>query len=114
LIPSEFCNDFAPASYQLWWNRELKAMTVENLTTARFVLQCLFNELEEYDRCIPVARDIRVGDVADALLVVLSNRELERLAMPARVSPHRRQTPRPARPVAAKRKSRKPRVSRTA
>ena len=31
-------------------------MTVQNLATARFVLQCLLDELEEYDRCIPVAR----------------------------------------------------------
>jgi hypothetical protein len=57
-------------------------MTIQNLATARFVLQCLLDELEEYDRCIPVARNVQVGDVADALLTVLSNRELQRLAMP--------------------------------
>ena len=57
-------------------------MTVQNLATARFVLQCLLEELEEYDRCIPVARNVQAGDVTDALLTVLSNRELERLAMP--------------------------------
>jgi hypothetical protein len=57
-------------------------MTVQNLATARFVLQCLLDELEEYDRCIPVARNVEVGDVTDALLTILSNRELQRLAMP--------------------------------
>jgi hypothetical protein len=57
-------------------------MTVQNLATARFVLQCLLDELEEYDRCIPVARNVEVGDVTDALLTILSNRELRRLAMP--------------------------------
>jgi hypothetical protein len=57
-------------------------MSVQNVTTARFVLQCLFEELEEYDRCIPVARGVQVGDVSDALLTVLSNRELQRLSAP--------------------------------
>jgi hypothetical protein len=79
-------------------------MTVQNLATARFVLQCLLDELEEYDRCIPVARNIQVGDVTDALLTILSNRELQRLAMPkkARAALIRRQVPRSAIAVAAK------------
>jgi hypothetical protein len=79
-------------------------MTVQNLTTARFVLQCLLDELEEYDRCIPVARHIQVGDVADALLTILSNRELQRLAMPkkARTVATRRPVRRAGRAVAAK------------
>jgi hypothetical protein len=87
-------------------------MTVENLTTARFVLQCLLDELEAYDRCVPVARDIQVGDVADALLIVLNDRQLLRLTAPKSRSaaPGRRV------PVAARRKVRggKSRVSRTA
>jgi len=75
-------------------------MTIPNLATARFVLQCLFEELEEYDRCIPVARNVQVGDVADALLTILSNRELQRLAAPKpRVSPRR--SPVPSRVAAA-------------
>jgi hypothetical protein len=79
-------------------------MTMQNLATARFVLQCLLDELEEYDRCIPVARNVQVGDVADALLVVLSNRELQRLAMPkkARTALSRRRVPRAALAVPAK------------
>ena len=79
-------------------------MTVQNLATARFVLQCLLDELEEYDRCIPVARNIQVGDVTDALLTILSNRELQRLAMPkkARAALIRRHVPRAALAVAAK------------
>jgi hypothetical protein len=65
-------------------------MTIPNLATARFVLQCLFDELEEYDRCIPVARNVQVGNVADALLTILNNRELQRLAAPkVRLSPRR-------------------------
>ena len=79
-------------------------MTMQNIATARFVLQCLLEELEEYDRCIPVARNVQVGDVADALLTVLSNRELQRLAMPkkARTALNRRPVRRPALAVAAK------------
>jgi hypothetical protein len=87
-------------------------MTVENLTTARFVLQCLLDELEAYDRCIPVARNVQVGDVADALLTVLNDRQLLRLTAPKnRSMPQRRRLP-----VAARRKMAggKPRVSRTA
>jgi len=79
-------------------------MTVQNLATARFVLQCLLDELEEYDRCIPVARNVQVGDVTDALLTILANRELQRLAMPkkARAALIRRQVPRSTISVAAK------------
>ena len=87
-------------------------MTVENLTTARFVLQCLLDELEAYDRCIPVARNVQVGDVADALLTVLNDRRLDRLTAPkARTAPHRRHVP-----VSALRKvpEGKARVPRTA
>ncbi len=79
-------------------------MTIQNLATARFVLQCLLDELEEYDRCIPVARHIQVGDVADALLAILSNRELQRLSMPkrARAPMTRRPVRRRAVAIAAK------------
>jgi len=79
-------------------------MTMQNLATARFVLQCLLDELEEYDRCIPVARNVQVGDVADALLTVLGNRELQRLAMPkkARDALIRRPVRRPGVAVASK------------
>jgi hypothetical protein len=75
-----------------------------NLATARFVLQCLLEELEEYDRCIPVARNVQVGDVADALMAVLSDRELQRLAMPktARTAANRRPVRRAPHAVAAK------------
>ena len=69
-------------------------MTVENLTTARFVLQCLLDELEHFDRCIPVACNVQVGDVADALLTVLDDGRLLRLT-----APKTRSTP-PARPAA--------------
>ena len=87
-------------------------MSVQNLTTARFVLQCLLEELEEYDRCIPVARNVQVGDVADALLTVLNNRQLLRLTTPkARSSARPRRMPGAIRRGAAKRK---PRVSRMA
>ena len=87
-------------------------MTVENLTTARFVLQCLLDELEAYDRCIPVARNIQVGDVADALLTVLNDRQLLRLTAPkSRSAPQRRRMPVAARHKTARGKSR---VSRTA
>jgi hypothetical protein len=77
---------------------------MQNLATARFVLQCLLEELEEYDRCTPVVHNVQVGDVADALLTVLSNRELQRLAMPkkARTAPSRRPVRRATLPVAAK------------
>lgn len=69
-------------------------MTVENLATARFVLQCLLDELEAYDRCIPVARNVQVGDVADALLTVLNDRQLLRLTAPkSRSTPQRRRLP---------------------
>jgi hypothetical protein len=82
-------------------------MTVQNLTTARFVLQCLLDELEEFDRCIPVARKLQVGDVADALLVILNDRELQRLTTPnARSRRRARRLPRPPRPAVAKRKPR--------
>jgi hypothetical protein len=86
-------------------------MTVQNLTTARFVLQCLHEELEEFDHCIPVARNLQVGDVTDALLLLLSNREFLRLTMPGRPSPRRRHMPRSVRPATAEQKSR---VSRMA
>jgi hypothetical protein len=87
-------------------------MTVENLTTARFVLQCLLDELEQYDRCIPVARNVQVGHVADALLIVLNDRRLERLTAPKTRSATRRRRM----VVAAQRKATrgKARVTRTA
>ena len=85
-------------------------MTVQNLTTARFVLKCLLDELEEYDRCIPVARNIQVGDVADALSAFLADRRILRLTVPNVPPANRRSRPAPAaRPVAPKRQ---PRVSR--
>jgi hypothetical protein len=72
-------------------------MTTQNLTTARFVLQSLLEELEEFDRCIPVAQKIQVGDVVEALLAILNDRELRRLTTPnARSSSRLR---RPARSV---------------
>jgi hypothetical protein len=87
-------------------------MTVENLTTARFVLQCLLDELETYDRCIPVARNVQVGDVADALLTVLSDQQLLRRTTPkVRSAPRRRHMPATVRRKMPKGKSR---VSRTA
>ena len=87
-------------------------MAVENLTTARFVLQCLLDELEHYDRCIPVARNVQVGDVADALLIVLNDRQLLRLTAPkSRSAPPQRRMPAAARRKTAGGKSR---VSRTA
>jgi hypothetical protein len=86
-------------------------MTVENLTTARFVLQCLLDELEAYDRCIPVARNVQVGDVADALLTVLNDRQLNRLTAPKSRLVSRRRRPAQARLKTAKEKSR---VSRRA
>ncbi len=57
-------------------------MATQNLTTARFVLQCLLQEIEAFDRCIPVARDIQVGDVADALSAFLADRRILRLTVP--------------------------------
>jgi hypothetical protein len=87
-------------------------MTVENLTTARFVLQCLFDELEHYDRCIPVARDVQVGDVADALLTVLNDRRLLHLTEPkTRSTPARRRVAVAARRKAARGKVRVPRTA---
>jgi hypothetical protein len=56
-------------------------MTTPNLATSRFVLQCLLQELEQFDRDIPVARNIQVGNVADALTVLLADRRLWRLTM---------------------------------
>jgi hypothetical protein len=87
-------------------------MTTQNLTTARFVLQSLLQELEAFDRDIPVARNIQVGDVTDALMAVLTDRQVLRLTMShAQTSRRRMRMPRPEQPAAAKRKSR---VSRTA
>jgi hypothetical protein len=87
-------------------------MAVENLTTARFVLQCLLDELEHYDRCIPVACNVQVGDVADALLTVLNDRRLERLTAPkTRLAPHRRQVVVSARRKATRGKTRVPRTA---
>jgi hypothetical protein len=85
-------------------------MTVQNLTTARFVLHCLHEELEEFDRDIAVARNVRVGDVADALLAILKSRQLLRLAMPAS-SPRHHRRPGSGRAATIKRKAR---VSRLA
>jgi len=81
-------------------------MTVQNLTTARFVLQCLHEELEEYDRCIPVARNLQVGDVADALAVLLNDRKFLRLTMPEQTSLRRRRVADTVRGAVAKRKAR--------
>jgi hypothetical protein len=86
-------------------------MTVQNLTTARFVLQCLHAELEEYDRCTPVARNIQVGDVTDALLAILNDRRILRLTMPARSAPRRRRAAGGVRPTLAKRKARATRMA---
>jgi hypothetical protein len=86
-------------------------MPVQNLTTACFVLQCLHAELEEYDRDIPVARNIQVGDVTDALAAVLTDRRIRRLTAPARPAPQARRTPTSRSRVVAKRKTR---VTRTA
>src|SRR3977135_1448764 len=65
-------------------------MARQNLTTARFVLQCLLQEIEAFDRCIPVARDIQVGDVADALSAFLADRRILRLTVPNAPSANRR------------------------
>jgi hypothetical protein len=85
-------------------------MATQNLTTARFVLQSLLQELDAFDRDIPVARAIQVGDVADALSVFLADRQILRLTVP-NVSPaHRRPRPAPAARSAAPKEQR--RVSR--
>jgi hypothetical protein len=85
-------------------------MSVENLTTARFVLQCLLDELEHYDRCIPVACNVQVGDVADALLTVLNDRQLKRLTVPkTRSTPRRRHAAVTARRKVTRGKARVPR-----
>jgi hypothetical protein len=85
-------------------------MSVENLTTARFVLQCLLDELEHYDRCIPVAGNVQVGDVADALLTVLHDRRLLRLTAPkTRSTPRRRHAAVTARRKVTRGKARVPR-----
>ena len=87
-------------------------MTVENLTTARFVLQCLLDELEHYDRCIPVACNVQVGEVADALLTVLNDRRLLRLTAPkTRSTPRRRHAAVATRRKAARGKARLPRTA---
>jgi hypothetical protein len=69
-------------------------------------LQCLHGELEEYDRCIPVARNLQVGDVTDALAVLLNNREFLSLTVPNQPSPRRKRTPGALRAAIAKRKAR--------
>ena len=84
-------------------------MATQNLTTARFVLQCLLQEIEAFDRGIPVARDIQVGDVADALSAFLADRRILRLTVPNASPPARRpRRPQAARSVASKEQ---PRVS---
>jgi len=85
-------------------------MATQNLTTARFVLQSLLQEIEAFDRCIPVARDIQVGDVADALSVFLADRQILRLTVP-NVPPANRR-PRPARVARSAASKGQPRVSR--
>ncbi len=87
-------------------------MSIENLTTARFVLQCLLDELEHYDRCIPVACNVQVGDVADALLTVLNDRQLQRLTVPkTRSTPRRRHAAVTARRKVTRGKARVPRTA---
>lgn len=86
-------------------------MPVQNLTTARFVLQCLHAELEEYDRDIPVARNIQVGDVTDALVAILTDRRIRRLTAPTHATPQARRAPAARTRAVAKRKAR---ASRTA
>jgi len=87
-------------------------MTFENFTTARFVLQCLLDELEHYDRCIPVACNVQVGDVADALLTVLNDRRLQRLAAPkTRSTPRRHHVAVQARRKVTRGKARVPRTA---
>jgi hypothetical protein len=86
-------------------------MPVQNLTTACFVLQCLHAELEEFDRDIPVARNIQVGDITDALVAILSDRRIRRLTTPTRSVPQSRRVPTSRTRAIAKRKTR---ASRTA
>jgi len=87
-------------------------MTVENLATARFVLQCLLDELEHFDRCIPVACNVQVGDVSDALLTVLNDRRLLRLTAPkTRSAPPRRRAAVATRRKATRGKARVPRTA---
>jgi hypothetical protein len=81
-------------------------MTTPNLPTSRFVLQCLLQELEEFDRCIPVARNIQVGDVADALTAILTDRRVLRLTTSASSSGRAARLPRAAARQPSKRKSR--------
>jgi len=85
-------------------------MATQNLTTARFVLQSLLHELDAFDRDIPVARDIQVGDVADALSVFLADRQILRLTVPNVPPAGRRPRPAPAARSAAPKGQR--RVSR--
>jgi hypothetical protein len=42
-------------------------VNMQSLATSRFVLQSFLDELDEFDRDIPVARNIQVGDIADAI-----------------------------------------------
>jgi hypothetical protein len=78
-------------------------MATQNLTTARFVLQSLLQELDAFDRDIPVARDIQVGHVADALSAFLADRQILRLTVPNVPPPNRRARLAPtARPAAPK------------
>jgi hypothetical protein len=87
-------------------------MTVENLTTARFVLQCLLDELEHFERCIPVACNVQVGDVSDALLTVLNDRQLLRLTAPkTRSVPSRRRVAVATRRKVTRGKTRVPRTA---
>jgi hypothetical protein len=81
-------------------------MTILNLASSRFVLKSLLEELEAFDRDIPVVRNIQSGDVADAILVLLNNREVSRLmTQNARASHGRVRTHGPSLRAAAKRKS---------
>jgi hypothetical protein len=59
------------------------------------VLQSLLQEIEEFDRDIPVARDIQVGHVADALAVFLADRQILRLTVPNVPPATRRARPAP-------------------
>ncbi|HEX4555794.1 MAG TPA: hypothetical protein VH249_17515 [Xanthobacteraceae bacterium] len=78
-------------------------MAMQNLTTARFVLQSLLQEIEAFDRDVPVARDIQVGDVADALSAFLADRQILRLTAPNVPPANRRPRAAPAaRPAAPK------------
>ena len=82
---------------------------MQSLTTSRFVLQSFLDELEEFDRDIPVARNVQVGDVADALSALLGNCHVLRLTMPNAPIPHRQRPSRQAERVRTSK--RKPRVS---